>query len=320
MKEIHLWNFILRKLIENKRLILIAVVHHEKGSPGKEGFRMAVSSDGDCIGSVGGGIMEYNIINSAKEQLDRGKPVCNIEKLYHRRNSSLKKSGLICSGSQTNFTISLSSKDIVIIRKIIKSISENKPGRLIFTEKGIKFTGGIKDGKVFKFDLKNENEWKYEEATGIKNTVFIAGGGHVGLACAEIMSQLDFSVIVFDDKINSVSPDKKKSIGKIITAPFSKMGRYVKESAHTYILIVTKSFNSDKEALLQVINRKVKYIGIMGTSVKIKKIFAEAVKEGVKKEQLKKIHAPVGIDINSDTPEEIAVSIAAEIIKIKNSR
>ncbi|MBP9191421.1 MAG: XdhC family protein, partial [Ignavibacteria bacterium] len=80
----------------------------------------------------------------------------------------------------------------------------------------------------------------------------------------------------------------------------------------------TTGFETDKEALTQIINKDLKYIGLMGTMSKIKKIFSEAEKEGIKKEQLKKIHAPIGIDIGSDTPEEIAISIAAELIKFKN--
>jgi xanthine dehydrogenase accessory factor len=75
----------------------------------------------------------------------------------------------------------------------------------------------------------------------------------------------------------------------------------------------------DKDTLKSVINKNVKYIGMMGSKRKIKSIFDALTEEGVDKELLKKVHTPIGIEIEAETPEEIAISIAAEIIKVKNS-
>ena len=141
----------------------------------------------------------------------------------------------------------------------------------------------------------------------------------MGLALSKLMSELDFLVKVYDDRKSLPLLNGNKFAHKIIKAPFSKLRKFIPESNHTYVVLVTRNFDSDKECLIQIIDKNIKYIGIMGTKVKIKKIFNEAVKDGISKEKLKTIHAPVGIDINSDTPEEIAVSIAAEIILLKNS-
>lgn len=322
MKELHLWNFIHEKIAKGKSVILIAVVNHEKGSPGKEGFKMAVASEDDCIGSVGGGIMEYNIIKRSSELIKENAPLNYIEKLFHNKKASSddsNKSGLICSGSQTNFSILLNNKDLKIVNEIIDIISSYKPGKLVFSNKGIKIIKGKKNSSDHNFEYKSDNNWQYEETIGLKNHVYIVGGGHVGLALSKLMSELEFYVTVYDDR-NSLPVNKEnKFANKIISAPFNKLGNFITENDQTYIVLVTRNFDSDKECLIQVIEKKVRYIGIMGTKVKIRKIFNEAVKAGISKKKLKKIHAPVGIDINSDTPEEIAVSIAAEIISVKNS-
>lgn len=316
MKEIHLWNFIYSHLKQNKQVILIAVVHHEKGSPGKQGFKMAISSDGEYAGSIGGGVMEYNILKKCKELLLKKITVNEIEILYHNKKSGVKRSGLICSGTQTNFTSTLTKKNIEVVKKICDSLKQNNTGKIIFSQNGISFAILKKNEPIFSFKFNTDNDWKFEQAAGENKIVFVIGGGHVGSAVCKILSMLDFYVVLYDSRDDlKIVKDNFYADKKIIDS-YKNLGRTIKENS--YIVIVTTGFDSDKEALKQVINKNAKYIGLMGTKAKINKIFSEAVKDGIKKELLKKIHAPIGIDINSDTPEEIAISIAAEIISIKN--
>ena len=319
MKEFHLWNFIYHHISKNNSVILTAVVDHEDGSPGKEGFKMAVSASGDHMGSVGGGVMEYDLIKRSEELLRSKVHVNLIEKIYHSKKKNVAKSGLICSGSQTNFTFSLDKNDIKLVKSIRDYIAEYKTGKLCFSDKGIKIIKNKKNNLTYVFSFRNDDDWEYEETIGLKNYLYVIGGGHVGIAVSKLMSELDFHVTVYDDRKDLMGLKNNIFVNKIITGKFSDLGKHVTEGNQTYIVIVTKSMISDKESLLQVINKNVRYIGIMGTKVKIKKIFNETVKAGVRKELLKKVHAPIGIDISSDTPEEIAVSIAAEIIKLKNS-
>jgi len=316
MKEIHIWEFIRSHLIKNNKVILTAVLDHKKGSPGKQGFKMAVSSDGETAGSIGGGIMEYKITEECKEYLRKDLIVNRLETVYHNRKKNVKNSGLICSGSQTNFIFSIQKKDIKNVNKILNALKNRKPGKMIFTSKGIFFRYVTKNTDGHLFDYKNDNDWKFEQTTVRNNIVYVVGGGHVGIALCKVLSLLDFNIIIFDSRkeLNNMNSDIYAN--KIITDSYSNLSRSVKDDA--YIVIVTSGFDSDKDALLQVIRRKVKYIGLMGTKSKIKKIFSELRTEGISNKLLNKIHTPIGIDINSNTPEEIAVSIAAEIIREKN--
>ncbi|CAN5619503.1 XdhC/CoxI family protein [soil metagenome] len=296
------------------------VVNHEKGSPGKEGFKMALSSDGEMSGSIGGGIMETGIVDKAKLWLKNKSHVFEIEKLYHRRQVSLKRSGLICSGTQTNVYISITKKDIKLIDSISKIVSSRSKGVLKITEKGIKLLKNNRNPEHFVYDFKNEKSWSYDENIGYKETIFVAGGGHVGLQVCRLFSLLDHYVIVYDDR--KYIPTIKANVfaDKIILGKYGDFGKYIIEPENTFVVIVTTGYISDLATLMQVAGMNCRYVGLMGTKVKIKKIFNEAVKSGLKKELLKNIYAPIGIDINSNTPEEIAVSIAAEFIRVKNEK
>lgn len=316
MKEIQIWEFIKSHLNKNEKIILTVVLDHKRGSPGKQGFKMAVSSDGKTAGSIGGGIMEYKKIGECKEYLKKNINVSKIETVYHNKKKDVINSGLICSGSQTNFIFSLLKKDIINVSKIFNALRNRTPGKIIYSLKGISFRYESKNTDDYSFDYKNDNDWKFEQATLRKNLVYVAGGGHVGIALCKILSMLDFYVIIYDSRKELKKTYSELFADKIIIDSFSDLGKSVEDDS--YIVIVTSGYESDKEALMQVIGRNVKYIGLMGTKAKIKKIFSELRREGISGNFTEKIHAPVGIDINSNTPEEIAVSIAAEIIREKN--
>lgn len=316
MKEIQIWEFIKSHLNNNNQVILAVVLDHKKGSPGKQGFKMAVSSDGETAGSIGGGIMEYKIIEKCREYLKKDIIFNRLETVFHNKKKDVKNSGLICSGSQTNFTFSLKKKDIKNVSKILNALKKRKPGKMIFTRKGISYHNASKNSDELFFEYKNDNDWKFEQTTLRKNIVYVAGGGHVGIALCKVLSLLDFYIIIYDSRNELKKTYSELFAHKIIIDSFSNLSKAVEDDS--YIVIVTTGFESDKEALMQVIGRKVKYIGLMGTNAKIKKIFSELRKEGISGKLLNKIHAPVGIDINSNTPEEIAVSIASEIIREKN--
>ena len=110
MKEIHLWNFIYSELKKNNNVILAAVIDHEKGSPGKQGFKMAVTSNSETLGSIGGGVMEYDFLKKCRKAFKDNIILNEIETLHHKKTKTLKNSGLICSGSQTNFIFATHNK------------------------------------------------------------------------------------------------------------------------------------------------------------------------------------------------------------------
>ena len=260
MKEIHLWNFIYSELIKNNSVYLAVVADHKKGSPGKQGFKMAVSSNGDMTGSIGGGVMEYDILKKCRNAFKENIILNEIETVHHKKLKNLKSSGLICSGSQTNFIITLSKSDLPEVKKILTAFKKKTQSIIEFSPSGIKLTQNGANGEKPVFVFKDEHNWKYEQPAGNSDKVYILGGGHVGLALSKVLSLLDFYVVVIDDRTGVQSFSKNEYADELITGSYSKLGKLIEDNS--YVVIVTTGFESDKEALLQIINKDLKYIGL----------------------------------------------------------
>ena len=318
MNELQFWQNILNVLNSDKRLILLIVADSSFSSPGKRGFKMTVTEDARITGTIGGGIMEKEMIEYSLDFLF-GNETKSIKKLYHNSNTKHESSGLICGGNQTIVLKTISADEKPIIEKILENIERNQGGELKITENIIEFNS-VTAGKQ-KIQFLNEGEqWEYREIIGERETVYIAGAGHVGLAVSKVMSMLGFYIKIFDHREDVFTLEKNKFADeKIILKDYYQFGDYVREGKKSFVVIVTSKHLGDKEALQNVIKKKVKYIGMMGSKKKIVTIFNALRKEGISDELFKKVHSPIGLEIEAETPEEIAVSIAAEIIKVKNT-
>lgn len=319
MKDLKTWKFILDNLKKNKKVILTTVLDSKGSSPGKAGFKIAVAQDKSHAGTIGGGEMEFNLLNECFALLGSKKKIHLHRKLYHSKKVKKLQSGLVCQGTQTNFTLSLDKKDNDKIEFIIKSFEKKEPAILILSPDGLTVKKNCKNDEHISYHFKSDSDWKYEENIGIKDTIYIIGGGHVGLALSNQMELLGFYVVVFDNRADVQTINENKSADEIIIASYDEVGSYIEGGEYSYTAIVTSALPTDKIALKQIIHKKLRYIGLMGSESKLKRIFNELETEGIKKSLLSKVNAPIGLKINSNTVEEIAVSIAAQIIQIKNS-
>lgn len=319
MKELDLWIFIYNKINRNIKVNLLIVADSSLSSPGKSGFKMAVSEDVETYGSIGGGIMEYDILKEISGTLSQPEPVNFIRILHHSKTKEGHSSGLICGGNQTLIvrTITIEFRDK--IKTIIDNLEEQTNGVLSISNSVFEYIPmkeNIKDITLF---YESENNWKYEENIGLLNTVYIIGGGHVGLAISKVMATLDFYVITFDQRGEVITMKENTFANKKIITEYSKVSNFIRESRKSYAVIVTPNHDGDKEALKSIIGMNLKYIGLMGSAKKSQSIFNQLESEGIDKNLFSKVYTPVGLEIGAESPAEIAVSIAAEIIKIKNS-
>ena len=319
MKEIELWRFAHEKLKNNISVILLVVADSGKSSPGRAGFKMTLAGDGEVIGTIGGGIMENALLEEAKKNLAHKEKLCYTKKLFHNKNASGDKSGLICGGTQTMIIKSLHTNDTDSIAQVLKHFENLEKGLLVINQSGISFLTSKTNEKPISFLFTSDDNWQYEENSGFPNTVYIIGGGHVGLAVSRVMSTLDFYVITIDPRKDVFTMLRNTYADKKLNVPYNEVNKYIAEGERSYIVIVTSEHDSDMAALKSVITKNIKYIGMMGSKVKIKSIFKGLVEQGVDAALFNKVNTPIGIEIEAESPEEIAISIAAEIIKVKNS-
>ena len=170
------------------------------------------------------------------------------------------------------------------------------------------------------FTFKTNEDWLYREEAGQRPTLTIIGGGHVGLALSRVMAELNFHIVVLDDRARLATMAANTYAQEKHVTSYNRIGRHVSEGSQSYVVIMTFGHLADERVLGQLAEKKTALPGdALGSPAKIAQIFTHLKKKGVAAASLKKVHAPVGLPIHSHTPEEIAISIAAEIIQVKNS-
>ena len=153
-----------------------------------------------------------------------------------------------------------------------------------------------------------------------KEEVLIFGAGHIAVCLSKLAKMVGFRVIIIDERKEFANRARFPEVDRIIIKEAGKALTNVKVTSSTYVVIVTKGHLQDEEALFSVINLGVGYIGMIGSCKKNATVFQRLTKKGISQEELDKVHTPIGIDINAQTPEEIAVSIMAEIIQVRRKK
>lgn len=322
MSNIRTWNLIIQSLEQNKPVMLLYVLESKGSSPGRQGFFMAVNANSEMEGSIGGGIMEHKFVEMAKSSLQSSvggrQSGHTIKKQFHDKSAAKDRSGMICSGEQTILLYEVKEKDLSTVQKIIASLDQNKNGTLILSPGKIEFDdlAAVND---FEFTFQSEEEWLYKEKTGYKNKLFIIGGGHCALAFSKLMRSMDFYIYVYDDRKElKTMMENDSAHEKHFVDDYTALKEMIPAGSDHYVVIMTFGYRTDDIALRALLGKEFKYIGLLGSKNKIEKMFDDYKKEGVNEAWLQRIHTPIGLSIKSQTPEEIAVSIAAEIIKVKN--
>jgi len=317
-KQIQIWKFIYNNFQRNIPVMLLYVLESSGSSPGRQGFFMAVNAKKEMEGSIGGGIMEHKFVEMAKEQLQAASHKPQVKQQVHDKSATKNQSGMICSGEQTIFLYRVDEKDLSHIDKLISSIEENKNGTLLLSPHGFLFNNNI-PSKDFEFNIKTEEDWAFTEKTGYKNHLYIIGGGHCALAFSKLMYTMDFYIHLFEDREHLNTLEKNNSVHeKMIVKDYSELKELIPSGENNYVVVMTFGYRTDDIAVRALMQKQFKYFGLLGSKKKIEKMFEDYRKEGLDENVLKQIHSPIGIQIKSETPEEIAISIAAEIIKVKN--
>lgn len=150
-----------------------------------------------------------------------------------------------------------------------------------------------------------------------ESRLIIAGAGYVAQSLARLASNLDFRIIVVDDRRDLADP---QSFGSTVQLTFGDVPQSLHElepDDSSWIVIVTRGHHLDKDALRAALETRAAYVGMIGSPSKVKHIFKDLLKEGFSPERLAQVHAPIGLDLGANTPDEIALSIAAEIVMLR---
>jgi xanthine dehydrogenase accessory factor len=216
----------------------------------------------------------------------------------------------------------LNARDLVAVTAAANSLSNHRGYILRVTPDSFDVgphEGGTYNAGIF-FEGVSEAEFRYEERLGHKNDLYIVGGGHCALALSDLMSKMDFYIRLFDDRPELNTLDKNSfAHEKRVIDSYETIDEFVPSSPDAYVVVMTLGYKFDEIVIRQLIHKDFKYFGVLGSKAKMATLLRNLKAEGFPADRLDRIHTPIGLPINSHTPEEIAVSIAAEIISVKNS-
>jgi xanthine dehydrogenase accessory factor len=304
-----LWCFIQQKLEQGIDIVLLVVIVHQGSSPGRTGFKMVVAADGELSGTIGGGQAEYSLVEEAKQLLAGADNGIYLHRLQHDQAGS----GMICSGSQSVALYPLGSGFLPTLEQIISAGTQGEQNLILYRESGIQLCSLQSAEQGFCQD----GCWCLTEQCS-RSILHIFGCGHVSQALSRIFSLLDFTVHIYDDRPDTVCQEDTPPGQRRILVNYDRVEQLVVDNMRNYVVIMTFAHGSDERVLRQMAAKPCCYLGMMGSGQKVRTVFRNLLRQGISQEQLDRVHAPVGLDINSRTAAEIAVSIAAEIIGEKN--
>ena len=315
-RDLPAWTLAAAALRAGQPAALLCVVRSDGSSPGRQGFKMVVTADA-VAGSIGGGIMEHKWVELARQRLREGNYLPLLRPQIHRREAPADRSGMMCAGEQEVLLWPLRVADLPTVAAIETTLQTLGKGAWEVSE-----ASGLRLASPAPADFYAYHPglaWHYREQLGFRDQLTIVGGGHVSLALSQLASQLEFEISVLDDRADLPTlaanhfahrRQQVESYDTLTIAP----------GPHHYVVVMTVGYRTDAVALRRLLGHRYAYLGVMGSATKVAELRRVLAEEGFSAADLGQLRGPIGVPITSRTPEEIAVSVAAELIAVRNRR
>tara|TARA_B100000900_G_C20456074_1_gene665208 strand:+ start:10 stop:963 length:954 start_codon:yes stop_codon:yes gene_type:complete len=302
--------------LKEKNKVAIATVISTWGSaPRQVGGQMAINKTGEIIGSVSGGCVENSVITEALDSLKDKK---HRIKDYGITNDLAWEVGLACGGNLKILINPLEDNDKIIFeaKKMIQ-----KRERIIIKidcKTGIREIISTLDQEKNKTSYFDYDKEIFYHIIDPKPRLFIIGGVHLSQALSSLANICEYEVVIIDPRDHFANKKRFPSDLIINDWPDIALKNY-KFNCSDNIVTLTHDPKIDDLALILALNSKVGYIGSLGSKKTHENRVERLKNEGFDLNQIEKIHAPIGLNISSKTPQEIALSIMAEIVKVRRS-
>lgn len=318
----------LAALGRGERVTLCSILASSGSAPRGAGAKMAVFEDGSTLGTIGGGAVERLSGLRALEAMKSGK---NELGSYALHPSDVNDIGMICGGEVTVYFQLFSPQEadgIAVLKRWREKLDESVDLWLLLVLDGER----VKDFRVLtRGDIPQEQQelfttralWRdgrYIEPLARAGRVYIFGGGHVGCALVPVLASVGFRVTMYDNREELAKPERYPAADEVIFGSFTDISARVQLTADDYVVVMTPGHQADYEILTQVLRSEATYIGCIGSRSKVAKTRERLLSDGFDEREIARIHAPIGLPILAETPEEIAVSVAAEMIEHRARR
>jgi xanthine dehydrogenase accessory factor len=351
-----IYSEIVRAFEKKEKLALATLLTRVGSAPRAVGAKYLVKEDGKTFGSIGGGRVEATVWQEAQEIMKKGEGgvlhfkltseelaegglICGgnidifVEPLKEEFLNIYQEVARVRQRGGTAVLATLISVDNTFPKEkgskmLIKSSGE-KVG-FLFDEEGLEqrvlkeSEALLREKKPRVVVLSSEGEdthWKKMEILlepiFSEPTVYLFGGGHISQQLAPLAKKVHFKVVVIDDREMFANRQRFPEADEVMVSGFERCFDQLNIDETSYIVIVTRGHLYDGFVLEQAVKTNACYIGMVGSKKKIQTLYQSLMKKGIPRETLDRVYAPIGLDINSETPEEIAVSIVAQLIKVR---
>lgn len=312
------------------------VVEHTDHSPGTTGARLmaALGDDGSLRveGTIGGGVMEHRMLARAADCLRQERFVAEVVHLQHapKATGGAAASGMICAGRQRNlYYLCRPDRELAAVRQLLESVeaqerpSPDAPPTVAVLEIS---SGGWRvlrrppnfSRPAHQLEVDTDGGFVYREELLARRRVALFGGGHCAVAVARLVRRLEFDVVAFEGPKKRPEPELQEHAHRLESVTdFRDAAARVPYPEITYGVVLTSDADSDVRALDGALRRPFPFLGVMGSPAKIHYIRQRLLAEGWSNDDLKRLTAPVGLPLASRTPDEIAVSIAAQLLRFQ---
>lgn len=310
--------FALNSALERgERVVFCAVVEAEGSAPRQAGAKMAVLSDGTTVGTVGGGAVEQEAIMLSHTLLRQGGTAVRHFALHPAEQNALD---MVCGGGVTLIFCCICPEDEENRRLLRRWLELEKADETYYfrfsnhaAEKTLRL---LEPQELLHETSPGTTSWDgevYWEKLTRARRVLLFGGGHVGQALVPVLASVGFRVWVFDERAEIARQENFPAAERVSCCSFSNIADGTVEK-DDYVVVMTPGHQSDYEILRQILSAKASYIGCIGSRRKAATVRERLLAAGFAEEEIARIHSPIGLAIGAQTPEEIAVSIAAEMI------
>lgn len=322
---------LLYEMEKNHDTVLVTIIADRGSAPRGAGSQMLVGASGRIIGTIGGGAVEKISEDMALEQLAKKESRCHEFQLHANAKEDI---GMVCGGNvNVQFQYIPGNSEVweQTARTVLERISRRTSGWLALKTDGSAPSLLDGDGKTImgnpvagtvthKVWLPDASREVFCLPLPIGERAFIFGGGHCAQALAPLLTTVGFRVTVFDNREEYANRNNFPNIENLIVGDYTRLSEYMSVTAEDYAVVMTNGHSFDFEVQEQLLRHPMAYVGVIGSRSKKAAVNKRLLEKGVTQEAIDSVHSPIGVNIKAVTPEEIAVSIAGEMIYVRALR